>query len=101
MSTTRAPNPDHQAPDGFQYFPPPLTAVEPGNGVYLYGASGKPTSSYNATNYFVDVDIVADTNPAQTLWGSSTVPAVPSASDTATVTPSATSRAVEMKIGPT
>lgn len=30
MSTMRAPNPDHQAPEGFQYFPPPLEAAEPG-----------------------------------------------------------------------
>lgn len=30
MSTLRAPNPDHQAPDGFQYFPPPLAPAEPG-----------------------------------------------------------------------
>ena len=30
MSTLRAPNPDHQVPDGFQYFPPPLEPAEPG-----------------------------------------------------------------------
>jgi putative heme iron utilization protein len=30
MSTLRAPNPDHKAPDGFQYFPPPLEPAEPG-----------------------------------------------------------------------
>lgn len=30
MSTLRAPNPDHQVPDGFEYFPPPLVPVEPG-----------------------------------------------------------------------
>ncbi|MDO8210478.1 HugZ family protein [Conexibacter sp. CPCC 206217] len=30
MSTLRAPNPDHQAPEGFQYFPPPLEPAEPG-----------------------------------------------------------------------
>jgi putative heme iron utilization protein len=30
MSTMRAPNPDHQAPEGFQYFPPPLEPVEEG-----------------------------------------------------------------------
>ncbi|HET9647004.1 MAG TPA: DUF4082 domain-containing protein [Microlunatus sp.] len=37
----------------------PLTAVSNGagggNGVYRYGASGFPSSSYNATNYWVDV----------------------------------------------
>jgi putative heme iron utilization protein len=30
MSTLRAPNPEHQAPDGFQYFPPPLAPADPG-----------------------------------------------------------------------
>lgn len=30
MSTMRAPNPDHQAPEGFEYFPPPLQPAEPG-----------------------------------------------------------------------
>lgn len=30
MSTLRAPNPDHEAPEGFEYFPPPLAPAEPG-----------------------------------------------------------------------
>ena len=37
---------------------PPLHAVSnatSGNGVYLYGTGGFPTSSFNATNYWVDV----------------------------------------------
>ncbi|WP_415855300.1 DUF4082 domain-containing protein [Sinomonas sp. G460-2] len=38
---------------------PPLHGLASGsghlNGVYLYGASGFPTNSYNATNYWVDV----------------------------------------------
>ncbi|MBE2223195.1 MAG: DUF4082 domain-containing protein, partial [Anaerolineae bacterium] len=29
--------------------------VDGGNGVYRYGATGFPSSSYNATNYWVDV----------------------------------------------
>ncbi len=37
----------------------PLTALADGagggNGVYLYGAGGFPTQTYNATNYWVDV----------------------------------------------
>ena len=34
----------------------PLTAVSTNNGLYRYGStSGFPTSSWNATNYFVDV----------------------------------------------
>jgi hypothetical protein len=46
----------------------PLTALangtEGGNGVYRYGASGFPTSAYQATNYWVDV--VFDTTAADT-----------------------------------
>ena len=29
MSMLRAPNPDHEVPEGFEYFPPPLVPVEP------------------------------------------------------------------------
>jgi hypothetical protein len=36
------------------YSNPPLTAPAGSNGVYLYGAAGFPTSSYNNTNYWVD-----------------------------------------------
>ena len=39
---------------------PPTGAVG-GNGVYGYGASGFPTQTFNATNYWVDV--VFDTTP--------------------------------------
>ena len=31
------------------------TGIDGGNGVYLYGASGFPNSTYQATNYWVDV----------------------------------------------
>ena len=45
---------------------PPLLAlgngIDGGNGVYKYGASGFPTFSYNAANYWVDV--VFDITPA-------------------------------------
>ena len=34
--------------------PAPLTAPADGNGVYRYGVSGFPDSSWNATNYWVD-----------------------------------------------
>ncbi|WP_438354516.1 DUF4082 domain-containing protein [Microbacterium sp. CJ88] len=39
----------------------PLTTASPDNGRYRYGAStAVPTASFNATNYFVDVEFVAD-----------------------------------------
>src|SRR5262249_39238707 len=42
---------------------PPLHALANGvdgaNGVYLYGAGGFPTQTFNATNYWVDVVFVA------------------------------------------
>jgi hypothetical protein len=38
---------------------PPLRALADGedgpNGLYLYGAGGFPTQTFNATNYWVDV----------------------------------------------
>ncbi|WP_242497807.1 DUF4082 domain-containing protein [Microbacterium protaetiae] len=37
----------------------PLTAVSPNNGTFVYGSSGRPTSSWNSTNYFVDVEFTA------------------------------------------
>ncbi|MDQ3932901.1 MAG: DUF4082 domain-containing protein, partial [Actinomycetota bacterium] len=33
----------------------PASNTSGGNGVYRYGTSGFPTSSYNASNYWVDV----------------------------------------------
>ncbi|WP_109209662.1 MULTISPECIES: DUF4082 domain-containing protein [Microbacterium] len=43
----------------------PLTAISPNNGRYRYGTGGViPTSSYNSTNYFADVEFVKDTGPA-------------------------------------
>src|SRR5207253_1747047 len=40
-----------------------------GNGVYRYGASGFPTGTYNAANYWVDVVFTTGSNgtPAQTF----------------------------------
>lgn len=58
----------------------PLTAPAAGNGAYLYAASGRPTQSYNATNYFVDVEFVASPDSHQTLFGYAT-PSVEAASD--------------------
>ena len=59
----------YHTPSGFYAFDPqyfstaftnsPLRALanseEGGNDVYQYGASGFPTQTYNATNYWVDV----------------------------------------------
>jgi hypothetical protein len=47
---------------------PPLQALQDGvnggNGVYVYGAGGFPTQTYNASNYWVDVVFVLpDTTP--------------------------------------
>ncbi|MBN6053696.1 DUF4082 domain-containing protein, partial [Nonomuraea sp. RK-328] len=58
----------------------PLTALqdgdEGGNGVYTYGAtSAFPTSSYNASNYWVDLTFTPDS----TLWPDSATPANTSA----------------------
>jgi WD40 repeat protein len=37
-----------------------------GNGVYLYGSGGFPTSAYGATNYWVDVVLTTSTDPDTT-----------------------------------
>ncbi|MDF2705533.1 MAG: hypothetical protein K0R62_1185 [Nonomuraea muscovyensis] len=60
----------------------PLTALangtDGGNGVYTYGSSNAfPTSTYQATNYWVDVVF----QPSDSLWNKAAVPAVPSNPD--------------------
>ncbi|MBD7958560.1 DUF4082 domain-containing protein [Microbacterium sp. Sa4CUA7] len=43
----------------------PLTAATAGNGVYRYGTAGqRPTETWGATNYFVDVEFVAAAPPS-------------------------------------
>lgn len=43
----------------------PLTALSPDNGRYRYGAGGTmPTSSWNSSNYFVDVEFLSDEGPS-------------------------------------
>ena len=80
---------------------PPLRAlangVDGGNGIYQYGASGFPTSSFNASNYWVDVvfatNVTPDTTPptvaitAPTSGAviTGTVPVTASASDNVAV----------------
>jgi hypothetical protein len=54
----------------------PSSASSGGNGLYLYAAAGGfPTNSFNATNYWVDVDFttVADTTPP-TVTGKTPAP---------------------------
>jgi hypothetical protein len=64
----------------------PLSTVVGANGLYSYGTSGRPTSSWNSTNYFVDVEFAAGpaTAPVATLFGT-TAPDIASASDTAAI----------------
>ncbi|MDR7110830.1 hypothetical protein J2X03_000686 [Microbacterium trichothecenolyticum] len=62
----------------------PLTAISPANGVYRYGdGAAMPTSSWNSTNYFVDLEFVPDSQGGQApLVVDSTTPV-----DGATVVP--------------
>ncbi|MEU8384469.1 DUF4082 domain-containing protein [Streptosporangium sp. NPDC048865] len=56
----------------------PATGVVGGNGVYKYtAASAFPTSTYQATNYWVDVVFT----PYFTLWDDTTEPALPTQND--------------------
>src|SRR5204862_6264772 len=41
----------------------PASGNAGGNGVYRYGASGFPSNSFNATNYWVDVVFVTSVGP--------------------------------------
>jgi hypothetical protein len=65
--------------------------VDGGNGVYLYGASGYPTGSYNSTNYWVDVlwtnSLTGDSDPP-TVTG--TTPAANATGVALTAAPAAT-----------
>ncbi|WP_461476591.1 DUF4082 domain-containing protein [Microbacterium sp. HJ5] len=46
----------------------PLTALSPDNGRYRYGTGGTmPTSSWNSSNYFVDVEFLSDVGPSVTI----------------------------------
>ena len=57
----------------------PSDTAAQGNGVYVYGAGGFPTSTYQATNYWVDVVFVG--NAPSSLWRSGTTPANASVND--------------------
>lgn len=65
----------------------PLTALADagsgGNGVYTYGASNSfPSSSFQATNYWVDVVF----EPSDSLWNKAATPATQNSTDTQAVT---------------
>jgi hypothetical protein len=58
----------------------PLTAAAGSNGVYAYSSSTIfPKSSYNSTNYWVDVVFVSSSN--KTLFNASDTPAIVTAND--------------------
>jgi hypothetical protein len=84
VASYHAPN-GHYAADG-AYFAttgvdnPPLHAAASVNGVFVYGASAFPTSTFNATNYWVE-PVFVDIPPA-TLWNDTTTPAAASVNDT-------------------
>ncbi|GAA4584399.1 hypothetical protein GCM10023194_24250 [Planotetraspora phitsanulokensis] len=73
-----------------QYVNSPLVALDSGssggNGVFTYGATSTfPTSTFQQTNYWVDV-VFAPTSSDNTLWDDSAVPAVPSQPDSKAIT---------------
>ena len=80
---------------------PPLHAlrdgVSGGNGVYVYGARAFPTSTYQSSNYWVDVvfsqPTTATATSTATTGASATATTASTATATATRTPSGTSTA--------
>ncbi|MDI2020759.1 hypothetical protein PJL18_01268 [Paenarthrobacter nicotinovorans] len=89
----RAPNGRYSSTQGFfnqTWTSGVFTASGPNNGRYRYGSGGvMPTSSWNATNYFVDV-VYSTAAPAQQQAAPSPSP---TATPTATATPSPTATA--------
>ncbi len=63
---------------------PPLTALSGSNGVYRYGSSGFPSSSYRSTNYWVEPMFVSGAPATSTPVTTSPTPTAP--------TPTTTSR---------
>jgi hypothetical protein len=59
-----------------------------GNGVYRYGQGGFPTSSWNSSNYWVDVVFSYSTADPTTTTSSTTTTAPPTTTTTTTPTPS-------------
>ncbi|GAA2853748.1 DUF4082 domain-containing protein [Paenarthrobacter ilicis] len=88
----RAPNGRYSSTSGFfnqTWTSGVFTAAGPNNGRYRYGTGGvMPASSWNATNYFVDV-LYSSAAPAQQLAAPSPSPS-PTPTPTPTATPTAT-----------
>lgn len=88
----RAPNGRYSSTSGFfnqTWTSGVFTAAGPNNGRYRYGTGGvMPASSWNATNYFVDV-VYSSAAPAQQLAAPSPSPS-PTPTPTPTATPTAT-----------
>ncbi|MFJ4207388.1 DUF4082 domain-containing protein [Paenarthrobacter sp. NPDC089675] len=94
----RAPNGRYSYTQGFfntTWTSGVFTAAGPNNGLYRYGTGGvMPNSSWNATNYFVDVVYATGGQtqapaPTQTATPTPSATATPTATATATATPSA------------
>jgi hypothetical protein len=90
----------------------PLTALADNtdgpNGIYLYGAGGFPTQTYNSSNYWVDVVFSTSTPPDTTKPtvsshqpGSSAVDVATSIKPTATFSEDVTNAAITLKTGST
>ncbi|HUL97991.1 MAG TPA: N,N-dimethylformamidase beta subunit family domain-containing protein [Mycobacterium sp.] len=83
---------------------PPLHAlrngVSGGNGVYVYGASAFPTSTYQSSNYWVDVLFSAGTlPPTATATGTGTATATRTITATATASATTTATATASTTG--
>ena len=84
VASYHAPNGNYAADSNYfttsGYVNSPLLALSnpagSGNGVYNYGPSAYPTSSFNATNYWVDVVFQTDVTPPATAFVSPTAGAV-------------------------
>ncbi len=88
----------------------PLTALADGtsgtNGVYKYGATGFPTTGYQASNYWVDVVFSTDsapptTNPSPTTTPSPQPTTTTSASTTITTPPTTAPPTTTTSVAPT
>ncbi|AFR29514.1 DUF4082 domain-containing protein [Arthrobacter sp. Rue61a] len=92
----RAPNGRYSSTSGFfnqTWTSGVFTAAGPNNGRYRYGSGGvMPTSSWNATNYFVDV-VYSSAAPAQQQLAAPSPSPTPTPTVTPTPTPTATATA--------
>jgi Domain of unknown function (DUF4082)/Bacterial Ig-like domain/Bacterial Ig domain len=85
----------HYAADAEDFANPltngPLTAPADSNGLYLYGADGFPTGSYQSTNYWVDpLFIATGTSPSPSSTPSPSASASPSPTQSPSPSPTGT-----------